>query len=164
LLIHRAITAFHNPILDCNSFQTSCPNVTRLALPTACDSISFLSCRHSRRHILDANNEVYTIYLSNNRSLELPAFISLSPASHLLLYLPFHRIQSIRGLTHQVSATSKEPKQLIGMARVFVCVKDDEHGFQLEPEGLESWNTVQYLHFRNFNPNYYRWQSLMYEL
>jgi hypothetical protein len=48
------------------------------------------------------------------------------------------------------------------MARVFVCVKDEEHGLQLEPEVLESWNTVQYLHFRNFNPNYYWWQSLVF--
>jgi hypothetical protein len=41
--------------------------------------------------------------------------------------------------------------------------KDDEQGLQLEPEGLESCKSVPYLHFRNFNPNIYWWQSLMYE-
>jgi hypothetical protein len=86
-----------------------------------------------------------------------------SSSRHLLLSLPLHRIHSIRGLPQLVSIPSKGPKQLIGMARVFVCVKDDEHGFQLEPEGLESSNTVPCLHFRNFNPNYHRWHSLVSE-
>jgi hypothetical protein len=138
--------------------------VARLALPTACDSISFLCYRHSRRHTLDANNEDFKMYYTNNRSLQLLTFISLSPPSHLLLSLPFHWIQTIRGLTHPASTTSKGPKQLIGMARVFVCVKDDEQGLQLEPAGMEPCKTFPCLHFSNFYPNLYRWQSLVYEL
>jgi hypothetical protein len=49
------------------------------------------------------------------------------------------------------------------MARVLVYVKDDEQGLQLEPEGLKSCKTFPCLHFRNFNPNHYWWQLLMYE-
>jgi hypothetical protein len=55
------IPTFDNPILHRNSFETSCPNVTRLALPTACVTASascHLCYRHSIRHTLDANNEV----------------------------------------------------------------------------------------------------------
>jgi hypothetical protein len=106
---------------------------------------------------------VYTIYLTINVSLQLPTFISLTPPSYLLLSLQFHRILSIRGLTYPASATSQGPTQLIGMTHLVVCVKGDDIEFQLEPEGLESWNKFPCLHFRNFNPNYFRCLTLMYE-
>jgi hypothetical protein len=49
------------------------------------------------------------------------------------------------------------------MVHLLVCVEGDDHGLQLEPEGLESCKSFPCLHFRNFSPNLYRWQSLTYE-
>jgi hypothetical protein len=90
------------------------------------------------------------MYLSNNiHYIHIPVTPSLLFFSYLSL--PFHRIQSIRGLTHPASTTSQDSFQLIGMVHLLVCVKDDEQGLQLEPEGLKSCKTFPCLHFRNFN-------------
>jgi hypothetical protein len=103
----------------------------------------------------------YTISISTNETFHVDrptlmdciADISWDMTGKERILGKFHQIQSIRGLTHPASANSQDSFQPISMTLLLVCVKDDEHGLQLEPEGLESWNTAPYPHFRNFNPN-----------